>query len=249
VVDRVSGTRSRITTHPDDETLPCFSPEDRYILYAGRHRGDHYQIYRMRADGSGNEELVLAADSADVWPVGESPDGRWLVYGRGVASGLQHGSIHVAPLPAGMPSRLLVPDLDNVVNASLSPDGRWLAYSAAVSGRLEIYVSPFHPESSGTPPRWQVSARGGECPRWRGDGREMYYSHADGTVVATAVDGSGADFRVDGEKSLFQVFQRPFIASICVTPDGQYFILNQLGGSSVTPLALVTNWTATLRQR
>jgi len=248
VVDCATGTRTRITTSPEDETIPVFAPDGRYVLYAAKREDAPYAIYRMRADGSGSEALVFAAEK-DVWPLSIARDGRWLVYGHGVASGTPAGSLNVVPLTGDRTPRVLVPESDGFLNAALSPDERWLAFSATVSGRLEVYVSPFRPESDGTPARWQISSRGGDRPRWTGSGRELCYTRPDGTIVAVKVDGAGADFRVDGEKDLFQVFQRINISTMDVSPDGQYFVINQLGGSSIEPLAIVTHWTSTLKDR
>jgi Tol biopolymer transport system component len=248
VVDRITGTRSRVTTNPEDETLPLWSRDGRDVLYAGRRADGRYRIFSARADGTGSETLVLEDPTRDVWPLALSPDGRWLVYGLGVASGTQHGSIEVMPMGGG-PGRTLVPESDGFNNTDLSPDGRWLAFSALVSGRLEVYVSPFRPADGAAPARWQVTARGGDRPRWRGDGAELYYTRPDGALMAVEADGSGADFRVGAEKQLFQVFQRIGTQTLCVSRDGQSFAINTLGGSSQDPIAVVLNWTPTLETR
>jgi hypothetical protein len=112
-----------------------------------------------------------------------------------------------------------------------------------------VYVSPFSPTAEGLSARWQVSGSGGDRPRWRGDGKELYYVRPDGTIMAVAVDGSGSDFRIAGEKPLFQTFQRILVQTMDVTADGENFVINALGGDSTEPLALVSNWTATLGQR
>lgn len=61
-----------------------------------------------------------------------------------------------------------------------SPDGSWLAYTSDESGTNEVYVRTF-PASDA---KWRISANGGSAPRWRGDGREVFYLAADGRLMA-----------------------------------------------------------------
>ena len=60
----------------------------------------------------------------------------------------------------------------NELNGQFSPDGRWIAYTSDESGRNEIYVGPF-PGPGG---KQQISTSGGRQPKWRGDGKEIFYS-------------------------------------------------------------------------
>ena len=141
---------------------------------------------------------------------------------------------------------MLVPESDNFAGAQFSPDGKWIVFSASVSGRPEVYVAPVPTAGEGLSARWQVSGNGGDRPRWRGDGRELYYVRPDCTIMAVSVDGSGSDFRVAGEKALFQAFQRIIVQTMDVTADGEHFVINTLGGDEGEPLAVVTNWMQTL---
>ena len=65
----------------------------------------------------------------------------------------------------------------------LSSDSRWMAYASDVSGQFEVYVQPF-PAGEG---KWKISIAGGEGPRWRGDGRELFFVAADGKMMAVPV--------------------------------------------------------------
>jgi hypothetical protein len=149
-------------------------------------------------------------------------------------------------LTGNAPPRLLVPETDEFQGAQFSRDGKWLAFSANVSGRTEVYVSPVPSGDEALQARWQVSGKGGDRPRWRADSRELFYVRADGMIMAVTVDGTGVEFRVVGEKALFQVFQRILLQTICVTGDGERFVVNTLGGDEDEPLAVVTNWLQTL---
>jgi Tol biopolymer transport system component len=248
IIDRVTGTKSRISTNPDDETQPVWLPDGREVLYAGR-RGKRYRVFAVRADGSSAERQIIEDSGHDVWPVAVSSDGRWLLCGIGTASGTPHGSLNIVPLSGDSAPRILIPEADGFVGARFSPDGRWIAFSAAVSGRSEVYVSPMPAGGQGLSARWQVSGNGGDRPRWRGDGKELYYVRPDGMIMAVSVDGTGTDFHMTGEKPLFQVFQRMITQTMDVTRDGGNFVINALGGDEAEPLAVVNNWVATLGER
>src|SRR5262249_13643283 len=64
-----------------------------------------------------------------------------------------------------------------------SPDGRWLAYIANDSGRQEVCLEPFQRKGD----RLRVSARGGGQPKWRADGKELFFLSPDGSLMAVDV--------------------------------------------------------------
>jgi Tol biopolymer transport system component/tRNA A-37 threonylcarbamoyl transferase component Bud32 len=245
IIDFSTGTRSRVTTSHDDDAYPIWLSDGKRIAYGGR-RASRYRIFSKRADGAGEETLLIEDPDHDVWPVDASADGRWLAFGKGNASGTARGSLWMTSLIGSATPRQLVPASDDFQGAQFSRDGRWLAFSANVSGRTEVYVSPVPTEGEGLEARWQVSGSGGDRPRWRADGRELYYVRPDGMIMAVSVDGAGTEFRTVGEKALFQAFQRILAQTICVTGDGEHFVINTLGGDEGEPLAVVTNWLQTL---
>jgi hypothetical protein len=131
-----------------------------------------------------------------------------------------------------------------------SPDGRWLAYQSNESGRYEIYVTPI--EGGG---KWLVSNGGGTYPRWRGDGRELYYVTGGTTVMAVPVSAPGSAFEAGRPTRLFEARMRlegyqayQSGPSYDVTPDGSRFLLNLVVGNPPPPLAITvtTNWTESL---
>jgi Tol biopolymer transport system component len=133
--------------------------------------------------------------------------------------------------------------------AQISPDGRWLAYSTGASGRQEVYVRPF-PASGG---EWQVSNQGGGRPRWRADGKELFYTGLDrDRMMAVNVSVEGGKFQSDTPRELFRMAPpRPGVNSpYDVTPGGKRFLLME-GKSDpleVAPLTVVTNWQAGLKK-
>lgn len=58
-----------------------------------------------------------------------------------------------------------------LIRAQFSPDGKFVAYASSETGNWEVYISPF----PGFGSKWQVSRGGGEEPRWRNDGKELFY--------------------------------------------------------------------------
>ena len=61
---------------------------------------------------------------------------------------------------------------------AFSPNGRWIAYDSNASGRTEVYIRPFPATSDNR--QLRVSDRGGWGPRWRDDGRELFFAGLDG---------------------------------------------------------------------
>jgi Tol biopolymer transport system component len=65
----------------------------------------------------------------------------------------------------------------------LSPDRRWVAYQSDEDGRFDVYVAP----RSSPGNRRKITTRGGLQPRWREDGRELFFMESDGSVHAVTV--------------------------------------------------------------
>ena len=79
----------------------------------------------------------------------------------------------------------------NEDQGQFSPNGRWVAYVSNQSGLSEVYVREFATDfSSGSASAGDsvlVSRGGGTAPRWRGDGRELFYLAPDGKMMAVDV--------------------------------------------------------------
>ena len=127
-------------------------------------------------------------------------------------------------------------------DSRFSPDGRWLAYDSDESGRSEVYVQAF-PGPGG---KWQISAAGGSIPRWRGDGKEIYYLSLDNKVMAVAVDTAPA-FHAGAPVALFAV--HPGTGTVYdVAADGKRFLVDSLPADQGSPpMSLLVNWTSLLK--
>jgi Tol biopolymer transport system component len=72
------------------------------------------------------------------------------------------------------------------MNGTFSPDGRWVAYQSNASGRYEVVVRPY----ANKDPAHTISRDGGRYPRWRGDGKELFFVSPDGTLMAADFDAA-----------------------------------------------------------
>lgn len=129
-----------------------------------------------------------------------------------------------------------------------SPDGRWVAYQSNESGRFEIYVQPF-PGPGG---KWQVSTAGGTDPRWRVDGKELFFLAPDARLMAVPVRASNSTFEAGSPAALFQTRTvvggaadlRPQYA---VSRDGRFLFNVPADISPTTPITVVLNWNPRLK--
>ena len=128
----------------------------------------------------------------------------------------------------------------NEVSGAFSPDGRWIAYWSDATGRREVYVRPF-PIREGLFP---ISSNGGWSPRWRGDGKELFFLSLDGTVMVAGIDTTKG-FRATVPQPLFPTnSSRNDANQYAVSRDGQRFLILRRGPS--TPITVVLNWPAIL---
>jgi Tol biopolymer transport system component len=124
-----------------------------------------------------------------------------------------------------------------------SPDSRWIAYSSNESGRFEVYVASVPSFAERRP----VSTAGGFQPRWRNDGKELFYVAADDTLMAVEVQ-PGPTLETGGPKPLFRIAREPGLVSHqYTTGDGKKFLLIEPAAeNAVEQLNVVLNWPAEL---
>ena len=134
----------------------------------------------------------------------------------------------------------------NLDEPHLSPDGRWLAFVSTESGRFEVYVEPFRRRGE----RLRVSNDGGGQPRWRGDGKELFYLSLDGGIVSVAVRESAAGVElgipttlVPGDR-LRPVVQASDYDDWDVTPDGQRFLVKVPAQNQRQQIHVLLDWTS-----
>ena len=115
-----------------------------------------------------------------------------------------------------------------------------MAYQSNESGRFEIYVRPF-PGPGG---QWQISTQGGTSPRWRSDGKELYYLAPDNKLMAVAAGAQGGTFVPGTPVVLFQTHPAPGInkQQYDVSRDGRFLINTDLQDTTTEPIHLLQNW-------
>ena len=242
--DLSRGTASRLTFDPADESDAFWSPDGQEIVF-GFNSGDSHGLYRKPASGIGQAEMLVKT-SALTYPRDWSSDGRLILYQ--VFDPKTAWDLWVLPL---LGDRKPIPFLQTEFSEQegrFSANGRWIAYDSDESGRREVYVQSF-PASAG---KWQISTDGGYNPKWRRDGKELFYIAADGKFMGAPFN-AGATFEAGVPKALFQT---SFIGSptggfnhYAVTADGQRFLLNvPTGEGSASPITVVLNWTAGLKK-
>jgi len=94
--------------------------------------------------------------------------------------------------------------------------------------------------------KWQVSTGGGVQPRWRADGRELYFVAPDRKLVAVPVAVRGSSFEAGKPAPLFatRIFGgggsgKP---QYVVSRDGRFLINQVVEESTATPITLILNW-------
>jgi Tol biopolymer transport system component len=209
-------------------------------------------LYEKPANGATDEQLLLKSRE-DVDPSSWSADGRFLLYTA--VDPKTKGDLWVLPLEGEKKPFPFLRSEFNEGDGRFSPDGRWVAYMSDESGRYEIYVRPFDPDSpNGTPPgggKWLISNNGGGHPRWRGDGRELYYMTLDGQLMAVEISTSPV-FQAGAPKLLFRtaVGATATLTSFAwdLTADGKRFVFPSPSASAQGPFTAVLNWQAGLKK-
>jgi len=203
-------------------------------------------LYVKAANGAGTAEpLVKSAfmKHTNHW----SRDGRYIVYDEHTA---QQQDLWIVPMAGDRkPIPFLVTPADES-DANFSPDTKWIAYSSDESGRREVYVQGFVPDhvpAAGIG-KWQISAAGGAKPRWRRDGKELYYIALDDKMMAVPVKSTATTFEPGPAVALFETHPRGYVP-YDVAADGR-FLINTVteGAADSSPITVMLNWTAGLRK-
>jgi len=241
LMDVTRGVPSRFTFRPGISVHPIWSPDGSSIIFGA----DLESIYRKPASGAGKEELLLSGGVNEI-PQDWSPDGKFIVY-QGFRSGTG-SDLLLLPL-AG--DHKPIPYLETPFNegdAQFSPDGRWMAYASNESGQAQVYVQGIPAGGA----KWQISTAGGDQPRWRRDGKELFYISADQKLMAVPVK-SGASFEAGAPQPLFELdpLSAPIVGFFAYQPtaDGQRFlVLSRVGGATAPPITVELNWQAGLKK-
>ena len=247
-----SGPATRITFDPAADGFPIWSPDGHRLVFRSNRRNS-FELYETLASGGGTAQRLLES-AQNKAPLHWSADGRFLLYR--VLDQKTGSDLWVLPLDGDRKPFAIVQTPFEETNGELAPDGRWVAYDSNETGRFEVYVQSF-PASGG---KWQISTAGGIAPRWRHDGRELFYVAPDGALMAVPVRPS-TDGQILDRGTPVRLFRVPIAYGgsipggnvrhqFAVAPDGQHFLINVTTDEAIAPpITIVQNWTTGLKKK
>ena len=227
------GVPRRFTFARGNQYSPVWSPDGSQLAFSDDQAGVDTLTAKPVA-GTGNERPLIPTPKGSTYAQSWSPDGEHILYrSQDPKSGYDIWALSLATRQ----SSPFVHGPGDESQGCFSPDGRWVAYTSTESGRPEVYVQPF----PATGAKWQVSVRGGEQPRWRKDGKELFYLAPDRMLMAVEIRVLGA-FDENPPKRLFQT-NIPFgdinvSQAFDVTADGKLFVI--AAPDAVSPQAPIT---------
>jgi serine/threonine protein kinase len=236
--DLATGTPTRFTFDAKQAASPLWTRDGSRVIFQNAQMGGY--IYSKLSTGGGAPDVVEHCTGM-VAPTDVTPDGKSLLYLD--FSGGEGARLMIHPTEAGKADYPLLQENFDQGEAHFSPDGHWLAYVSEETGEHELYLMPF-PSQTG---KWQVSAAGGNQPRWRKDGREIYYIAPDGKMMAASVELSANNAKVSAPVALFQtriVNVSHAYTQYDVTGDGQRFLINSRFDPGAEPIFVYANWPA-----
>jgi Tol biopolymer transport system component/predicted Ser/Thr protein kinase len=255
VMDVASGTLARRTFDRHNHIYPVWSPDgSRLVFGVDREPGSEFAVYVRPSDGTGTEERLLAAPGSAV-PFSWSADGHFLVY-RTYPTG---GGLRLGILPLDRDRTPYIYETSLAESAArlqtqaqISPNNKWIAYiSDESSGQQNVFVQSFPNAGS----KYQVSQSGGIQPRWRRDGRELFYYALDGQLMVVPITGDtalafGAAVPLFRPRLPYGPIATPFVQpQYDIARDGQRLLLNVVVGQDDTPsMTVLQNWTAALKK-
>ena len=237
--DLSRGVLTRLDLGSDNDYAPAiWSPDGTRIAFGVRSLRDPRILHWLALRGPGPPEPILppgGVQRAEDW----SPDGRFILYfGARTSAG---SGLWVVNVEGERKPRKLLSETTDPAQAQFSPDGHWIAYCSPESGRSEVFLTSF-PEPA---ERIRVSVAGGSRPRWKGDGREIYFLSADNEVIATPVR-LAAGTEIGQARPLFRIDPAGW-RDYDVTPDGERFLaVVNVPVQDADAIAVTANWLSLL---
>jgi Tol biopolymer transport system component/tRNA A-37 threonylcarbamoyl transferase component Bud32 len=250
-----SGTETRLTFDASANSYPVWSPDGSKVAFSSNRNGGIFNIYQRAANGTGQDELLFESREPNKQPTDWSRDGRFIIFrSLGLTT---NDDLWALPVTGGSQGeKKPIPLLQTPfreTQGQLSPDGRWLAYTSNESGVVQVYVQPFAPgfDKAGDKSmtgKWQISTAGGTQPRWRGDGKELFYMATDRKLMAVEVKPTAQGFERGAPQFLFDahssVSQNNTNWGYAPSADGKRFLIVMQPGEreKAPPITVVVNW-------
>jgi len=246
VMDVARAVLSRVTLEMSDDWNPAWSPDGSRLVFASAAQGGTH-IHTKSATGAGTEDLVFQSDSNEI-PTDWSLNGRYIPFSRTKTGG--GVDLWVLDTTEKKATPFIESRFDKA-QSKLSPDGRFVAYTTNDSGMYQIVVQSFPDPTGG---KWQITSQGGIEPKWRRDGRELYYLALDGKLMAVSIKGEKT-IEAGTPMPLFETpltvprGQLPRTHRYDIAPDGRFLIAVPKGSAAAPPIIAVMNWTAGLERK
>jgi len=243
IEDLSHNAASRFTFDPSEEATGVWSRDGQTIAYRYNGASGAGIVTIKKASGlEAARSLYTTRPQDDILPNSWTLDDKAILCTYEPAAG--GSDLVLVDVESGKATPFLAGKASET-NGMISPDGKWVAYASNDSGEWEIYVTTF-PGAQG---KWQVSPGGGTEPRWRGDGKEIFYVDPKGMLAAVPVNAGGT-FSTGAASPLFQIHGRAPISNTDlytydVSKDGKRFLVNRyIKPDQVEPLTVVLNATA-----
>jgi len=222
ITDLQKGTSTRFTFDPAEDVATTWSPDSNAIAYRSAIAGITLHTKNVRGLDP-PKVMVQHQGQDDIVPNSWTRDGKVIGTLQMAAGG---SDLVLLPAAGGQETAFLSTKASET-NGMISPDNKWMAYASNETGDWEVYVTTY-PNAAG---KWQISRGGGTEPRWRGDGKELFYVAPGGMLTAVPVSGEGT-FSSGTPAPLFQLHARSPISSTDlfsydVSKDGSRFIVNR----------------------
>ncbi len=214
IYDLARGVRDRFTSEPGLEVDPVWLPDGRSIVYSEAEGGSYPHMVRRALGAFASEELTKRGEFQFAGSF--SPDASTLFYTR--TDSHTQGDIFRLDM-ATRTSRAVLNSSFDEDDPQVSPDGKWLAFTSDATGSPEIYL---HSLAGSDAAPIRISASGGRSPRWRQDGRELFYLSPlhDLTSVVPRSDDNWSD------TTITPLFRAPAdTRHFAAAPDGQSFVM------------------------
>ena len=259
LIDIGRGVPTRFTFDAGADGDPLWSPDGSRVVFRASRKIVN-DLFERPSSSVGAERLLLETAEPKV-PLAWSHDGRFLLYASqnpNTGSDLWALSLDEDLRPstnAGRAYPVVQTGFDEW-GGQFSPNGRWVAYESNESGPFEVYVRTF-PDPGG---HTRVSTAGGTQPRWRPDGKELFYIAPDTRLMAVpiSVGRDKSTLEVGTAVPLFAtrlasgsgisavIGMRPQYA---VAADGRFLMNVTLDAGAASPITVVLNWDAGMLNR
>jgi eukaryotic-like serine/threonine-protein kinase len=244
IVELETGRRRKLTVDTKDHPGAAWLADGKSVVVT---RMDQEQggLERIRVDGTHVEELLPGPVSNFLFPLSSNRNGFALYAseGRGIESG---SDIWVTNLLGDRTPVAFAAGPVREAQAQFSTDGSFVAYATEETGRMEVVVAAF-PQPGG---RWQVSQDGGSEPRWRRNGRELFYVDRENYIVCVDVTLAAGGLEMGASRRLFQFHGAGGDWRYDVSVEGDRFLVTTpLEEDLASPVTLITDWTHGLSGR